>query len=194
MYYPRGYGMLTNETRLPRGDQWKAEKLGAFWRWPITRCLIKSVSAGLFIEHSKSLRLNGEHWRAVQFMCVTISFNCFPDISSQPSLIAQCKTIGVQLYMYVLLHGYLIFAWYLQAMQVWQHNVKVSAQKEITSQTNHLVQCVFDLWVLSCLQIFARQPSLTTISKTVLVLFICDITSRSILPDICQSAKFDSTM
>ena len=28
--------------RQPCGDQWKAENLGAFWRWPITRCLIKS--------------------------------------------------------------------------------------------------------------------------------------------------------
>ena len=45
-------------------------------------------------------------------------------------------------------------------MQVWQHSVKVSAQKEITSQTNHFFQCVFDLWVLSCLQIFARQQYL----------------------------------
>ena len=31
--------------RQPCGDQWKAEKLGAFWRWPITRCLIKSDSS-----------------------------------------------------------------------------------------------------------------------------------------------------
>ena len=31
--------------RQPYGDQWKAEKLGAFWRWPITRCLIKSDSS-----------------------------------------------------------------------------------------------------------------------------------------------------
>ena len=29
----------------PCGDQWKAEKLGAFWRWPITRCLIKNDSS-----------------------------------------------------------------------------------------------------------------------------------------------------
>ena len=54
------------ETRLPCDDQWKAEKLG-FWRWPITRCFIKSDRAGLFIEHSINFRLNGEHWRAVQF-------------------------------------------------------------------------------------------------------------------------------
>ena len=40
------------ETRLPCGDQWKAEKLGAFWRWPITRCFIKSDRAGLIIDHS----------------------------------------------------------------------------------------------------------------------------------------------
>ena len=31
--------------RQPCGDQWKAEKLGAYWRWPITRCLIKSDSS-----------------------------------------------------------------------------------------------------------------------------------------------------
>ena len=55
------------ETRLPYGDQWKAEKLGAFWRWPITRCFIKSDRAGLIIDHSIIFRLNGEHWRAVQW-------------------------------------------------------------------------------------------------------------------------------
>ena len=54
------------ETRLPRGDQWKAEKLGVFRRWPISRCFIKSDRAVLFIEHSISFRLNGEHWRTVQ--------------------------------------------------------------------------------------------------------------------------------
>ena len=54
------------ETRLPRGDQWKAEKLGVFKRWPITRCFIKSDRAGLFIEHFINFRHNGEHWRAVQ--------------------------------------------------------------------------------------------------------------------------------
>ena len=54
------------ETKLPCGDQWKAEKLGAFWRWPITRCFIKSDSAGLFIDHSINFSLNGEYWRAVQ--------------------------------------------------------------------------------------------------------------------------------
>ena len=38
------------ETRLPWGDQWKAEKLlGAFWRWPITKCFIKSDRAGLIL-------------------------------------------------------------------------------------------------------------------------------------------------
>ena len=31
--------------RKPCGDQWKAEKLGTFWRRPITRCLIKSDSS-----------------------------------------------------------------------------------------------------------------------------------------------------
>ena len=57
------------ETRLLCGDQWKAEKLGAFQRWPITtcRCIIKSDSAELFIEHSINFRLNGYHWRAVQY-------------------------------------------------------------------------------------------------------------------------------
>ena len=55
------------ETRLPCGDQWKVEKLGAFWRWPITRCFIKSDRAGLIIEHSINFRLNSEHWRAVRF-------------------------------------------------------------------------------------------------------------------------------
>ena len=56
------------ETRLPRGDQWKAEKLGVFKRWPITRCFIKGDRAVLFIEHSINFRLNGEHWRAVQLL------------------------------------------------------------------------------------------------------------------------------
>ena len=55
------------EIRLPCGDQWKAEKLGAFWRWPITRCYIQSDRAWLIIGHSMNFRLNGEHWRAVQF-------------------------------------------------------------------------------------------------------------------------------
>ena len=57
------------ETRQPCGGQWKAEKLEAFWRWPITRCFIKSDRAGLIIGHSINFRLtcNGEHWRAVQF-------------------------------------------------------------------------------------------------------------------------------
>ena len=45
------------ETRLPRGDQWKAEKLGVFRRWPITRCFFKSDRAGLFIEHTINFRL-----------------------------------------------------------------------------------------------------------------------------------------
>ena len=58
------------ETRLPCGDQWKAEKLGGFWRWPITRCFIKSYRAGLFIVHSINFRLNGEHWRAVQYCAI----------------------------------------------------------------------------------------------------------------------------
>ena len=56
------------ETRLPCGDQWKAEKLEAFKRWPITRCFIKSDRAVLFIEHSINFRFNGEHWRAVQYL------------------------------------------------------------------------------------------------------------------------------
>ena len=55
------------ETRLPCGDQWKADKIGAFWRWSITRCFIESDSVGLIIEYSINFRLNGEHWRAVQF-------------------------------------------------------------------------------------------------------------------------------
>ena len=54
------------KTRLPCGDQWKAEKQ-VFWRWPITKCFTKSDTAGLIIEHSINFRLNGEHWRAVQF-------------------------------------------------------------------------------------------------------------------------------
>ena len=74
--------MLTSGTRLPYGDQWKAEKL-AFWRWPITRCFIKSDSAGLFIEHSINFCLNGEHWRAVQYS-LNISSIC-PNPSS-PSI------------------------------------------------------------------------------------------------------------
>ena len=56
------------EIRLPCGDQWKAEKLAAFWRWPITRCFIKSERAGLIIDHSIIFCLDGEHWRAVQLM------------------------------------------------------------------------------------------------------------------------------
>ena len=59
------------ETRLPRGDQWKAEKIGVFGRRPITRCFIKSDRAGLFIEHRINFRLYGEHWRAVQYMLLT---------------------------------------------------------------------------------------------------------------------------
>ena len=54
------------ETILPCSDQWKAEKLGAFWRGPITRCFIKIDRASWIIEHSIYFRLNGEHWRAVQ--------------------------------------------------------------------------------------------------------------------------------
>ena len=73
MYYPRGYEML--ETRLPCGDQWKAEKLGALWRLPITRCFIKSDSAGLIIDHYINFRLNGEHWRAVQLQYVGLWFS-----------------------------------------------------------------------------------------------------------------------
>ena len=45
--------------RQPCGDQWKAEKLGAFWRWPITRCLIKSDSSSLIIEHTENFALSG---------------------------------------------------------------------------------------------------------------------------------------
>ena len=66
MYYPCDYKLLTNETRLPCGDQWKAEKIGAFWHWPIVRCFIKSDRAGLIIEDSINFHLNGEHWWAVQ--------------------------------------------------------------------------------------------------------------------------------
>ena len=65
------------ETRLSLGDQWKAEKLGVFRRWPITRCFIKSDRAGLFIEHSINFPHNGEHWRAVQY-CLS----CFPIVCS----------------------------------------------------------------------------------------------------------------
>ena len=57
------------ETRRPCdhcGSQWKAEKLGAFWHWPITRCFIKSDRAKLIIEHSINFRLDGEYWRTVQ--------------------------------------------------------------------------------------------------------------------------------
>ena len=54
------------ETRLLCGDPWEAEKLGAFWRWPITRCFIESHRAGLIIQHSINFHLNSEHWRAVQ--------------------------------------------------------------------------------------------------------------------------------
>ena len=57
---------LPMKTRILCGHQRKAETLGAFWRWPITRCFIKSDRAGLIIGHSINLRLNGEHWRAVQ--------------------------------------------------------------------------------------------------------------------------------
>ena len=46
------------KTRLPCGDQWKAEKLGAFWRRPKTRCFIKSDRPGLIIKHSIYFRLN----------------------------------------------------------------------------------------------------------------------------------------
>ena len=62
------------ETRLPCGDLWKAEKLGVFRRWPITRCFIKSDRAGLFIEHFINFHLNGEHRRAVQY-CTKWPFN-----------------------------------------------------------------------------------------------------------------------
>ena len=62
------------ETRLPCGDQWKAEKLRVFRRWPITRCFIKSDRAGLFIEHSINFRLNGEYWRAVQCQIASLIF------------------------------------------------------------------------------------------------------------------------
>ena len=48
------------ENRLPCGDQWKAKKLGAFWRWPITRCFIKSDRAGLIIVHCINFCLNGD--------------------------------------------------------------------------------------------------------------------------------------
>ena len=57
----------------PCSDQWKAEKLGTFWRWPVTRCVIESDRAGLIIEHSINFRLNGEHWRTVQFAFVNFS-------------------------------------------------------------------------------------------------------------------------
>ena len=56
------------ETRLSCGDQWKAENLGAFWRWPIIRCFFKSDKAGLIIENSINIRVNGEHWRAMQYI------------------------------------------------------------------------------------------------------------------------------
>ena len=56
---------LPVETRLQWGDQWKAEKLVAFWRWPITRCSMKSDRARLIIEHSINFHLTSKHWRVV---------------------------------------------------------------------------------------------------------------------------------
>ena len=73
------------ETRLPCGDQWKAEKLGAFWRWPITRCVSKSDKAGLIVMHSMNFRLNGEHWRAVQ-----LQKNRYTSIFSRHAFVTSC--------------------------------------------------------------------------------------------------------
>ena len=53
--------------RQPCGDQWKAEKLGAFWRWPITRCLIKSDSSYLNYRAHCKFCLIRQQSRAVQF-------------------------------------------------------------------------------------------------------------------------------
>ena len=44
--------------RQPCGDQWKAEKLWAFWRWPITRCLTIATVASLIIEHTVNFALS----------------------------------------------------------------------------------------------------------------------------------------
>ena len=60
MYYPRDCEMLTNGNQILCGDEWKAEKLGAFWRRPITWCFIKSDRAGLIIDLSINFRLTGE--------------------------------------------------------------------------------------------------------------------------------------
>ena len=76
------------ETRLPCGDQWKAEKLGAFWRWPITWYFIKSDSAGLFIEHSINFRLDGEHWRPCNYKNFKVS-SPFWAVLSVPTFLLQ---------------------------------------------------------------------------------------------------------
>ena len=69
MYYPRSYEMLNNGNQTTVRWPWKPEKWGAFWRWPIIRCFIKSDRAGLIIDLSINFRLNGKHRRAVQFLC-----------------------------------------------------------------------------------------------------------------------------
>ena len=53
--------------RQPSGDQWKAEKLGAFWRWPMTRCLIKSDSSQLNYRAHCKFCLIRQQSRAVQY-------------------------------------------------------------------------------------------------------------------------------
>ena len=53
--------------RQPWGDQWKAEKLGAFWCWPITRCLIKSDCSWLNYRAHFEFYLIRQKSRAVQF-------------------------------------------------------------------------------------------------------------------------------
>ena len=54
------------------GDQWKAEKLGAFWRWPITRCLIKSDSIYLNYRAHCKFCLIRQQSRAVQLSSVIL--------------------------------------------------------------------------------------------------------------------------
>ena len=58
------------------GDQWKAEKLGAFWRWPITRCLIKSDSSKLNYRAYCKFCLIRQQSRAVQWQFLPM--NVYP--------------------------------------------------------------------------------------------------------------------
>ena len=56
------------ETRLPCGDQWKAEKLGVF----LALTNNKSDRDGLNIDHSVNLLLNDEHWQALYYFYFNI--------------------------------------------------------------------------------------------------------------------------